>query len=143
MKELLNLTDLEIVARTLYGEARGELRIPNVGERGYMGIANVISNRYVAQSWYGKTVRDVCLKPYQFSCWNRDDVNFSRICRPFIDDPAYKIAKRIASMMFDYTLPDITNGANHYHAASMPMRPRWAHTKTPVCTIGGHVFYKL
>ena len=38
--------DLDILARTLYGEARGE------GTEGMEAVANVIMNRYRKPKWY-------------------------------------------------------------------------------------------
>src|SRR5688500_4029200 len=63
-------TDLDTLARTLWGEARGE------GRNGMQAVANVIMNRYklarsnsgYARQW-GRTVAEVCRKKYQFSCW--------------------------------------------------------------------------
>ena len=40
----------DIMARTIYGEARGE------GQRGMQAVANVIMNRVKAGSWYGASV---------------------------------------------------------------------------------------
>ena len=62
----------EVLARTLYGEARGE------GLPGIEAVACVILNRVAfakarGRYWWGNTVSQVCLKPGQFSCWNAGD----------------------------------------------------------------------
>jgi len=61
--------ELDILAKTLWGEARGE------GREGLIAVAWVIKNRADNPGWWGKSIELVCLKPYQFSCWNADDPN--------------------------------------------------------------------
>ena len=56
------LTGREVLSLTLYGESRGE------PVEGSIAIACVIRNR----AGGGQDVKDVCLAPHQFSCWNRD-----------------------------------------------------------------------
>ena len=64
------LTDIDTLARTLFGEARGELY------GGRVAVANVIINRAASQvTWWGNTVEEVCRKPKQFSCW---DLKFNK-----------------------------------------------------------------
>ena len=69
------MDELEIFAKTLYGEARGE------SLAGIEAVANVILNRHKMalhqhHTWWGKTIPEICLKPMQFSCWNPMDPNF-------------------------------------------------------------------
>ena len=62
--------DFEIMAKTIYGEARGETR------EGQIAVACVIFNRFRSGKWFSaKTLAGVCLKPLQFSCWNKSDPN--------------------------------------------------------------------
>lgn len=42
-------------------------------------VANVIMNRVNRGGWYGASIKDVVLKPYQFSCWNATDPNRAKI----------------------------------------------------------------
>ncbi|PJB71692.1 MAG: hypothetical protein CO093_04590 [Alphaproteobacteria bacterium CG_4_9_14_3_um_filter_47_13] len=51
--------DIEILARTIWGEARGE------GQKGMLAVASVIMNRVRCGGWWGSTIQDVCRKPYQ------------------------------------------------------------------------------
>lgn len=82
-------TDVDIIAKTLYGEARGETTM------GKIAVATVIYNR--ANGDNTKYVK-VCLKPKQFSCWNKtDDIKIT-------DWISYGICKLIASGMMDNTL---------------------------------------
>ena len=65
--------NLEYMARTIWGEARGE------DEQGKIAVGHVIKNRRDKQTWMGKTIKDVCLKKWQFSCWNENDPNREKI----------------------------------------------------------------
>ena len=122
----------DYMARTIYGEARGE------GTRGMQAVGNVIMNRVKAGGWYGASIKDVVLKPYQFSCWNEGDPNRTII----LNATAAQLssARNIADKIIDGTLSDITGGATHYHAKSIT--PYWAKTLTKTATIGNHIFYK-
>ncbi len=132
---------IDVRARTIWGEARGE------GEQGMHAVASVIMNRVAiarqrgGDYWWGRTVMQVCQKPYQFSCWNKGDPNFPLLLRVTVDDPAFAIAYRFAALAVMGRLSDITRGADHYHAKSV--MPFWARDHAPVCTIGSHMFYKL
>ncbi len=67
--------EINILAKTLYGEARGE------GLSGLEAVANTIINRVNTAKakggrfWWGNDIISVCQKPYQFSCWNKKDPN--------------------------------------------------------------------
>ncbi|VVO24210.1 hypothetical protein PS723_04459 [Pseudomonas fluorescens] len=64
----------DILARTLWGEARGE------GLAGQIAVAWTIRNRVndgKAKSWWGEGYAGVCLKAWQFSCWNKNDPNYA------------------------------------------------------------------
>ncbi|AZD06253.1 Cell wall hydrolase [Pseudomonas chlororaphis] len=65
--------DRDLLARTLWGEARGE------GLAGQIAVAWTIRNRVndgKAKSWWGEGYAGVCQAPYQFSCWNKNDPNY-------------------------------------------------------------------
>ena len=130
------MNDQEAVARTLWGESR------NQGEQGMTAVACVIVNRVNAKKWWGKTFHDVCLKPYQFSCWLPSDPNFAKLKAVGLEDAQYRMAWDIAGEAVTGILEDITGGATHYYAMGTP-KPKWADGQLPVCTIGKHIFYKL
>ena len=130
----------DVLARTLWGEARGE------GTDGMKAVACVILNRVqIAQKkgkfWWGNDIIQVCQKPAQFSCWNRTDPNFRKLQAVDEKDLYFATAKRIASRAVAGVLEDMTGGATHYHASSI--MPYWAKGKTPRAIIGHHKFYKL
>lgn len=58
----LDPDDVDIIARTIMGEARGE------SGQGKAAVGHVIVNRTKADKWYSGTIFEVCRKPFQFSC---------------------------------------------------------------------------
>ena len=127
--------DIETVARTIWGEARGE------GNVGMQAVANVIVNRAKQPTRYGIGLAGVCLKPKQFSCWNKDDPNYKKMLDVDDNDNAYKTALKIAAKAVAGTLDDVTGKANHYH--SVYVSPSWADPIKKTAQIGSHIFYKL
>lgn len=125
--------EIDVIARTVWGEARGE------GAEGMVAVANVIQNRVKAGAWYGATYEEVCKKPKQFSCWNTNDPNYNKILNVTEADGDFEIAMMIARAVVDGDLKDITNGATHYHARSI--YPSWASSLKQTAQIGNHIFY--
>jgi len=127
----MNFSDLDIIARTIYGEARGE------PYEGMVAVAHVIFNR-VKKSGHTQTPAQVCLKPWQFSCWNPRDKNHEIVQDVKLDDISFRLAMREALEAFDGA--DMTNGATHY--CHIKLYPDWAQGHEPVKVIGNHKFYK-
>ncbi|MGH8384021.1 MAG: cell wall hydrolase [Pseudomonas sp.] len=132
--------DRDILARTIWGEARGE------SPAGKVAVAWTIRNRVFdgkEKSWWGEGYAGVCQRPYQFSCWNRNDPN-----HPFLSGvrqvPFRELAQaRIAAdQVIDGLVPDPTGGATHYYAVSMKTPPAWAAKAKQTLKLGGHVFLK-
>lgn len=128
---------LDIVARTLWGEARGEPFL------GLIAVAHVIRNRAARPGWWGVDVETVCLKPQQFSCWNKGDPNYPYLAG-FKAIPAreYVRCREAAIAVLDGLEADPTRGATHYHAKAMRNAPRWTFGATLTTVIGGHRFFK-
>lgn len=126
---------LDILARTLWGEARGE------SPAGLRGVAAVILNRANRRPpwWWGSSVEEVCTKPFQFSCWNIADANRAKLLAVTTSDAAFRDCLLIAHEALTDRLEDRTAGATHYHHASMV--PVWAVGRTPCIEIGRHRFY--
>ncbi len=132
--------EVDTLARTIWGEARGE------GSAGMQAVACVILNRLaVAQEkggfWWGNSIIQICQKPYQFSCWNRNDPNFKQLLNVGDDDPYFATALNIARRAIYADMEDITCGADHYHAVGI--LPYWAKKAAPVTVMGRHIFYCL
>lgn len=133
---MLDMTNKEIIARTLWGEARGQ------GIEGMTAVANVIANRASAPTWWGHSFQEVCLKPFQFSCWNHDDPNRAKLLAVTSDDDQFTLALEIAARVLMEALTDTTNGAHYYHAANMKKYPSWALNRIPCAIIMGMRFYE-
>jgi hypothetical protein len=133
--------EIRTLARTMWGEARGE------GELGMGAVAHVVLNRRVQLKYWGKTIEEVCTKPFQFSCWNANDPNLPRLQRVTEADASYalalKLARELASLAEGVRASrDPTLGATHYYARQLQPPPRWARGKTPCARIGNHLFYR-
>lgn len=138
------MSDIDTLARTIFGEARGE------GVVGMEAVAAVIMNRVNADlgndkkpDWWGEGVKAVCLKPWQFSCWNENDPNREKLVSVTTRDPWFAHAVEIAKRAVKGELPDPTNQADHYCTETVAPHTSWAKGKTPVARIGRHVFFRL
>ena len=133
-----------VLARTLWGEARGE------GVVGMQAVARVVINRWRAGYRGRKTVTEVCLDPAQFSCWNADDPNRAQMLRldrnardPDFKDALATAADALTPASLEGRVADPTLGAKHYVATTLPasLRPDWLLDKQPCAVIGRHEFY--
>jgi len=127
-------TAIDILARTLYGEARGEPR------EGREGVACVVLNRARRRTVrWGDTVEAVCLMRLQFSCWNANDPNRAKLQAVTDSDRDFVACTTIATQAVDGELPDSTDGSTHYCAQGA--NPNWAVGKQPAREYGHHLFY--
>lgn len=144
------LSDPQIVALTLYGEARGGT------PRLRASVASVILNRVKAQhkAW-GLTAREVCLAPWQFSCWkvaggaaNHQTVMDAagHLLRQSTIGPILKGCLALGAEVCTGTLTDSAHGATYYYApaAMKPAGavPKWAIGLEPVAIVDGTRFYR-
>lgn len=127
--------DIEIMARTLYGEVRGE---PWDGK---VAVAWVIRNRAESdvKRWQGG-VAAVCLSPKQFSCWNAGDPNRPKLLAAKPAEVAFRECLAAAAWVLGEAATDPTHGSLNYYAAGIKA-PGWALGRTPVKQIGNHVFF--
>jgi len=130
----MNLTDRELLARTIMAEAG------NQGPVGMMGVGSVIMNRLQNPS-YGNDFTSVILQPGQFSAWNsvtgyaggEQGQNMSKI-RP--SEAAYMVADQI----LDGNYNDPTGGATHYYNPRIS-NPNWGQQSGGDWQqIGAHLF---
>lgn len=137
------MSDKDILARTLYGEARGE------GLEGLEAVACVIMNRFKAGKWFtgyviknGKKIPNVaqtCLKRAQFSCWNKNDANYRVLQQVSENDAVFRQCLLVSERALSGNLIDFTNGATHYHTKAI--KPEWAKGKSPCYRVKNHLFY--
>lgn len=131
--------EIDTLARTIWGEARGE------GSIGMQAVAAVVLNRVAVSQkrggyWWGTDVIAVCQKPYQFSCWNKNDPNYQKLLEVDPNDIHFATAIRIARRAMAGVLDDPTGGATHYHVQGIT--PHWAEDEKPVAVIAHHLFYR-
>ena len=129
--EMISAHDLDIAAKTVWGEARGE------GDVGMLAGASGIVNRASKKDAH---LADVCLKPFQFSCWNEGDPNKPAIEAIGPDDKSYRQA--LGAVLKAIDLPpgaDQTRGATHY--CHINSKPWWAKKMKETATIYNHRFY--
>ena len=132
--------EIEIMAKTIYGEARGEYFRKNAGLKALEAVGHVIMNRSLAPS---RPISSVCLQPWQFSCWNKNDPNRKVLEKVTLDEPIYRICFVVAKRIICDELEDITGGATHYYSTSLPKAPYWAKGKKPTLKIGKQLFFKI
>lgn len=129
------MADLDYLARTVYGEARGE------SFAGKVAVACVMLNRAASAHRGERRIVGVVTEPWQFSCWNESDPNLSKILSVDLSDQAFRACVSACMAAFDALADgrDPTRGALHYHADGVA--PRWAEGRHPCAVIGAHRFY--
>jgi len=148
-KEQAPITNLDVIAATLIGEAGGE------GEKGMHAVMNVIVNRAKGRGDLTRTAVANVLKPKQFSFFNAFNAGKEDM-RSIIERSSkhsnWAKAREIALIGLSGKLPDITHGATHYHVSkgSSKVTPSWTSPKLGgknteaviTNTIGHHTFLK-
>ncbi len=136
-----DLDERALFALCLYGEARGE------AIEGKVAVASVIINRIKKGGRFGRSLREVILKPMQFSCFNEDDPNkkqLESLAKTFYD--ALQINKSLRECFWvscgflDGWLQSNVKDADHYHA--LDSDPKWNDNMKLVAVIGKHKFFK-
>lgn len=146
------LTGPQALACTMIGEAGGDGKDgSSVEER--IAVACVVRNRARERNKYGDSIKAVCLKRWQFSCWNVGDPVRPRIMAmalryatnqpqmSALHDETLYLAEGVASGV----VLDRVAGANHYltEALYKTAPPKWAKLTAPVARVGAHLFFKL
>lgn len=149
---LVNEVDILVGALTVYGEARG------CTQAGRTAIAHTLLNRAKARKWWGAGVKPyadhslaaVCLKPYQYSCWNHSDPNYALLVklqgayREAIRDRHCRAALKALIDALDGYAADVTNGATHYLTIKLHLTeaaPVWA-KRQDFIEVGAHRFFR-
>lgn len=135
--------DVEIAARTVYGEARGEDRNTQ------QGVAWAIVNRHASGKWFsGQTLAECCSmhavgnRYGQFSCWNVDDPNYVQMFRVDTNDAILAGCRgAVNTALLGASDDDITQGATHYCNLNV-CHPSWVDSAMKTVTIGKLTFFK-
>ncbi len=145
VKQLYTVED--VIAATIVDEAGGE---KNAYE-GMQAVLNVIMNRVNGDV---RKAAIQCLKPYQFSGWNKVNKKDSDSIKKYVDSKKsharFKTALDLVNQAKSGSLKDITSGANHFLNVQLTKQqrsggklPSWYNKDKVVADIGGHQFLKL
>jgi hypothetical protein len=137
----------DVIAATIVDEAGGE---KNASE-GMQAVLNVIMNRVNGDV---RKAAMQCLKPYQFSGWNKINKKDTEDIKQFIDSKRshskFKDALDLVNKARSGSLKDITKGANHFLNVQLTKQqrsggklPSWYNKDKVVADIGRHQFLKL
>jgi len=126
------------LAMNIYHEARGE---PLAGQ---IATANVVMNRVTSPRYPDS----ICSVVKQGHYWKnhpiRNRCSFSWWCDGIADTPqneeSWAQSVSLAYKIQGGFIPDITEGATHYHATYV--MPYWADDYYAIAQIGDHIFYK-
>jgi N-acetylmuramoyl-L-alanine amidase len=154
LKEFLHdafghLTDSQLMALTIYGEARGEKY------EGKVAVGSIILERVEHRDWDGKNIQEVCLMPYQFSCFLPNDPNFPAL-KLIAQDwdnkftqskdlrECYNVTAMLLSGSILRTAEIADSHATQYLTTALRKSkgcPSWVNKMKCVATIGSHEFY--
>jgi RHS repeat-associated protein len=119
----ISASDKDFLARTIYGEARGE------NEQTKEAVGWTIRNRADEKD---RSIEEVVTQPYQYSAWSPSDPNYAAVTDPEkhssgnpIDRQAWEDSLRIAENILNAPKAnDPTQGATHYYDDSISA-PSW------------------
>jgi len=117
----------------IWREARGEPLIAK------LGVGWVIRNRVLHPSWWGASWPGVILQPFQFSSFNHNDPNATKI--PLDSDPAFEDCLNAAGGAYFDKSNDPTGGATSYYSTDIAP-PSWTKEMTFTVQLGALRFYR-
>lgn len=149
--------DVDTMARTIYGEARGE------DLQGMRAVGHVIWNRARNPGWWSRiwlsdlnegwdasladipddSIEAVCRKPWQFSPWNHGNPNRAKVEDVSLDNKRFRDAFYATLAVIQGRAGDPTDGSTHFYAPGVMDPPTWIENATLHASIGGHKFYTL
>jgi spore germination cell wall hydrolase CwlJ-like protein len=125
---------LMCLALNVYHEARSEPL------QGQAAVAHVVLNRVASGRWPD----DVCSVVHQGYEKGRFKCQFTWYCDGKPDEPteilAWARSVLIANQVLTGVVPDVTNGATHYHARYV--NPYWSASLSKTVAYGSHLFYR-
>lgn len=128
-------SDRIILARAIYGEAR------NCSDEEKIAVAHTVINRVNdGKKWNGENVKDVILKPWQYSCFNKNDVNYEKLKNP--DKKIFERCLKVADEVLQGKYENLNKGQTHYFNPKV-VKPKWADKMYKIGKIGNskHEFY--
>lgn len=123
----------ELLARTIWGEARGE------SYEGMLAVGEVMMNRLRTNYRGKRTIQDVILDPYQFSAWLASDPNRSLMLAVGFAAARFSQAWKAAGEVLDGARVLGADDWRHYYNPDVAS-PSWAKTAKETRKIGNHLF---
>jgi spore germination cell wall hydrolase CwlJ-like protein len=122
----------------VWGESR------NQTTEGQQSVGDVIMNRWSrGKKYWGKSVAEIITKKsgmeiYQFSCMNKEDVNYNKMMKP--DALSwYQVAQSVLPIYF--SPKPLTLDSCYYYCTQKLTSSMFFSKLRPVKTIGDHVFF--
>lgn len=129
--------DVDTTVRTAWAESRGEKLVCQIG------VIWAIRNRVEMPGWWGGTPKEVCQKPWQFSCWNINDPNLPKLRALTTDDPEYFHFQQLVLNVFQGSISDPTRGCTTYKRTGTAASWDWVVDKTPPIVLGHQSFWRM
>ena len=132
---------LNLLTALIWGEARGE---PFEGK---MAVAFVARNRMGDSRW-PDTWEEVILQRRQFSCFNKNDLNYESTLDALLPsrnsrDMDWRECRLAAHAVLYSWHRDVSKGANHFYSNMLATPPKWASKQIATVVIGRHKFFTL
>jgi len=139
-------SDKVLLARLLFGEAR------NCNRNEKIAVAYTVINRVNdGKKWNGENIREVILKPWQYSCFNKKDVNLEKLKNPLYysekyfnyNGMAFEECLEVAEEVLDGKYSELNKGQTHYFNPKTA-NPSWKDKLEKIGKIGNskHEFYR-
>lgn len=124
-----------LLARMIYGEARNCSKEEKI-EIAYSAINRVNDGK----KWNGETLREVILKPWQYSCFNKNDVNYEKLKAP--EKKVFEDCLKVADGVLEGKYSELNLGQTHYFNPKSA-NPKWTDKMKKIGKIGNskHEFY--
>jgi spore germination cell wall hydrolase CwlJ-like protein len=133
----LNDDDVAILARTAYGEGRGETD-PN----SRLAIMYSLLNR-ARGSRAGRSLQDIAWEPHQYSSWSVGNPNREQMLSFGPEHPDWEPYAAQARAALEGKVPDPTGGAEFFVTPKVLEKPpSWLQNLQESARVGGHVFFK-
>lgn len=129
--DLDKYSDISIITATLVQECGGE---PYAGQ---MLVAQTMKNRSIQR---GKSIREVCLEPKQYSCWNNKGEMWLRF-QTIRKHPAWESCRQLAEEISAPRYEPVSEATNYY-AFKKIKPPNWVKRMVFCAEAGGHRFYR-
>ncbi|MGM0444964.1 MAG: cell wall hydrolase [Bacillota bacterium] len=123
LAKTLSENDIEIIAKTIHGEARGE---PYMGQ---VAVGAVIINRVISNE-FPDNIRGVVYQSNQFTAVSDGQINYTP------NNTAYRAAREALNGV------DPTMGSLYYYNPKTAQNKSWFQTRKFVVSIGEHIFAK-